>query len=149
MVDFYLWKHGTDAITDVGTKRVLTLDGEGTNGTVNVLGDLNIGGCLTLQNFATVTQITSITTSVTINACNGVITTVSATTNGGSTVKFTVNNNVVTASSVILLTHIYPGNGFPAMFIDSVSSGSFVIRIRNQGGVALNNVIKINFIVVG
>ena len=43
-IDFYVWNHGTDAITDVGTKRVLTLDGEGTNGTVNVLGDLDVVG---------------------------------------------------------------------------------------------------------
>ncbi|AZQ57576.1 hypothetical protein EJ994_01690 [Maribacter sp. MJ134] len=38
--DFYVWDQGNDADGDLGTKRVLTLDGEGANGVVDVQGNL-------------------------------------------------------------------------------------------------------------
>lgn len=35
-IDFYVWDFGTDAVGDVGTKRVLTIDGNGVTGSVGI-----------------------------------------------------------------------------------------------------------------
>lgn len=37
-IDFFVWDQGTDAINTTGTKRVFTVDGEGTNGRVGIAG---------------------------------------------------------------------------------------------------------------
>lgn len=113
--------------------------------TVTAPGAVNLGE-------ATVTQITSITTGVTINAASGVITTVSATTAAGATSTFTVTNSAVTASSVIGLAFNYAGtfatNGFPGVQIGTVAGGSFQVVITNAHGAnALAGVLKIHFIV--
>lgn len=102
---------------------------------------------------ATVTQATSITTGVTLNALSGVITTVSATTAAGATSTFTVANSTVAASSVVLLDFNYAGtwgtNGFPGVQLGTVSAGSFQVVITNSHGTAaLAGVLKIHFAVL-
>ncbi|MEK6266435.1 MAG: hypothetical protein N2B06_16945 [Clostridium sp.] len=115
---------------------------------VIITGDLTVDGCLTFTNAGSVTQITSITTSVTVNNCVGVITTVSSTLAGGSSANFTVNNTTVTSSSGIILSTQFDGSGSPYALVRSVSSGSFIIRVRNNGGVALDDTMKISFFVI-
>ena len=80
---------------------------------------------------ANVTQLTAITTAVTVNAHNGIITTVSSTLAGGSNAAFTVNNSKVTTASKILLTVNHPGAGIPVLITEAVANGSFAIRIYN------------------
>lgn len=97
----------------------------------------------------TITQITSITTGVTLNASSGVITTVSSTIAASGTATFTVTNSCITTASVITLQMQYTGtlvtNGIPIVFIGTVSAGSFTITIVNIGTNALNNTMKIHF----
>ncbi len=102
--------------------------------------------------YSTVTQATSITTGVTVNATQGVITTVSLTT-AASTVAgpFTVTNNKVLATSVVNATIEYANGktGFPVCLVENVVAGSFNVRLLNAStGAALNDVVKIHFDVI-
>ena len=105
-----------------------------------------------LYNTANVTQATSITTPVTVNAASGIITTVSATTAANSTEAnpFTVNNSLVTAGSKIQLTCQYGGatNSIPTALIFAVADGVFKIKLGNGGSAALNAVVKIHFTII-
>jgi hypothetical protein len=100
-------------------------------------------------NTAVVTQTVGISSAVTIDSYAGVITTVSATTAAGSNVAFTVNNSKVTTASKVLLTPVHVGAGIPVFTLDSISNGSFVIRIYNvHASNAFNNIFKISFLVL-
>ena len=101
-----------------------------------------------LYDTANVTQITAISTAVTVNANNGIITTVSSTLGAGSNAAFTVNNSKVLATSRILLTAEHPGAGIPILITETITNGSFAIRIYNLGSAAFNNVVKISFIII-
>ena len=103
-----------------------------------------------LYNTGAVTQITSITTAVTLNANNGVITTVSSTLAANATTTFVVNNSNVTTSSKILLTVQYAGaaQGIPDVSIYALSNGTFTIKLGNVGNISLDNVVKVHFIVI-
>lgn len=99
----------------------------------------------------TVTQLTSITTGVTVNATKGVITTVSLTT-AASTVAgpFVVTNSKVKSTSVITAKIEYANGktGFPISIVEAVANGSFNVRLINVHTLAaLNDVVKIHFIV--
>ena len=96
-----------------------------------------------------VTQLTSITTPVTINSYNGVITTVSSTIASLSEATFIVNNDKVTTTSVILLTALYSGNGNAVATIGAnIANGAFKITIANTQTTALNAVVKIHFMII-
>lgn len=102
---------------------------------------------------AQVTQGTSITTGVTINAVKGIITTLAATAGaaGATPNTFTVSNTSVAAGSFVTASiQDYAGtiatNGNPFVIVDNVLAGSFDIIISNAHGAnALNGVLKINF----
>jgi len=102
---------------------------------------------------AAASQTTSFTNGVTINSASGVITTVTATTSAGSSESFTVTNSTVSTSSVVLASigdysGTYGTNGIPLLYVDSISNGSFSIRVYNAGASnALNGTLKIKFIV--
>ena len=96
-----------------------------------------------------VTQASSRSTAITLNAPAGVITTDStAIANLGNAV-FTVNNSLVKADSTILLSINTTGIGAYSIHVssESVANGSFAIRIFNATGANLA-AIKINFIIV-
>ena len=98
---------------------------------------------------ANVTQLTAITTAVTVNAHNGIITTVSSTLAGGSNAAFTVNNSKVTTASKILLTVDHPGAGIPVLITETITNGSFDIRIYNvTAETAFNNTLKISYLII-
>ena len=101
-----------------------------------------------LYDTANVTQLTAITTAVTVNAQNGIITTVSSTLAGNSNAIFTVNNDTVLPTSRILLTVEHPGAGIPVLITEALANGSFDIRICNVSANAFNNVLKISFIII-
>ncbi len=96
-----------------------------------------------------VTQASSITTGVTLNADDGVITTVSSTIAADdSSASFTLTNNKIKAGSVIQLTCGTAGNGRPEATITSQTGGSAVIKLWNgHRQAALNAVVKIHFTV--
>ena len=109
---------------------------------------LNADGLKPLYNKGTVTQATSITTGVTVNAPVGVITTVSSTLASLGEATFTVTNSFAKADSVILVSTEYLGAGHGDAGVASRAAGSFQITVANQGSVALDSVIKIHYIII-
>ena len=97
---------------------------------------------------ANVTQLTAISTAVTVNAHNGIITTVSSTLAGNSNASFTVNNSKVTTLSKILLTVNHPGAGIPVLITESLLNGSFAIRIYNVSATAFTSTLKISYLIL-
>lgn len=99
---------------------------------------------------STVTQITNISTAVSVNASAGVITTVSSTLAANTNATFTVNNNKVDADSVVLANICnYSGTGYPVLHVHDIQAGSFKIVLRNvSDAAAFNAVLKINFSVL-
>lgn len=97
---------------------------------------------------ANVTQLSGMTTPVTVNAHNGTITTVSYTLSGAASTSFTVNNNKVTTASKILLTLDYNGTGIPILVTNTIANGSFVIKIINASATALNSTLKISYLIL-
>lgn len=120
---------------------------------IEVSGGLELSlGKLTQSNGGAVTQITNITTGVTLNTDSGEITTVSATLAAGVDASFNVTNSRVGVDdTVILNTKTYGGtaDGIPICNIESVAAGSFVVNIINRGAVALDAVVVMTFVVVG
>jgi len=96
---------------------------------------------------AAVTQSSSITTAVTLNADAGIITTVSSTIAADdSSASFTFNNSFIKSTSPILLTAGTAGNGCPRVQITSQTDGSCVLKLSNNHRLAaLNNTVKIHF----
>lgn len=112
---------------------------------------VNAAPLQSLYNTDTVTQLTSITTAVTINALNGVITTVSSSLAADTKTSFTVNNNLVNLGSRILVSVQYDeaATGIPVVGVSDIANGSFKIVLSNSAAVAaLNNIIKIHFIIL-
>jgi len=109
---------------------------------------LNADGLKPLYNKGTVTQATSITTGVTLNAPVGVITTVVSTLASLGEATFTVTNSFAKAGSVILLSTEYVGAGHGDAGVAARADGSFQITVANQGSAALDAVIKIHYIII-
>lgn len=99
---------------------------------------------------SSVTQLTNATTPVSINTSAGTITTVSQTLASNGTLSFTVNNSKAKANSVIQLSLDESLNttGQPVIRHKTKADGSFVITIHNHGASALNNILKIDFLIV-
>ena len=109
---------------------------------------VNAAPLQSLYDTANVTQLTAISTAVTVDAHNGIITTVSSTLAGGSNAAFTVNNSKVTTASKILLTVNHPGAGIPVLITEALTNGSFDIRIYNVSATAFNNILKISYLIL-
>ena len=104
---------------------------------------------------ANVTQTGTITTGVTVDALNGIITTVSTTLGPDICTNFTVTNPNVVAGSKILLSVEYsdltsPNNsGIPAVSVTNITAGSFRLNLSNASSLdALNNVVKIHYLII-
>jgi hypothetical protein len=108
------------------------------------------GGKITFEGQAAVTQITSITTGVTLNKLSGVITTVSQTVAAGAEADIVVTNSQVAATDVVVAcikTHTSAGTF--AVTVATVAAGSFTLRLTNLDAAAAgNNVLVINFLVL-
>jgi hypothetical protein len=97
----------------------------------------------------TVTQASSRSTAVTLNAPAGVITTDSTAIATGGNAIFTVNNSYVKADSVILLTLNTTGLAAYSIHlaVETVAAGSFAVRIFNATGANLA-AIRINYAIL-
>ena len=93
---------------------------------------------------------TSITTAVTLNTFNGVITTVSSTLAANANTFFTVNNSNVTATSRIIVSAQYyeAATGIVVLSVSDIAAGSFKVVISNGGNAALNNVVRVHFMII-
>jgi hypothetical protein len=111
---------------------------------------VNAAPLQSLYDNGTVTQLTSITTAVTLNAFNGVITTVSSTLAANAKTFFTVNNSNVTATSRIIVSAEYDeaATGIVVLGVSDIATGSFKVVLSNGGNAALNNVVKVHFMVI-
>jgi hypothetical protein len=112
---------------------------------------INAAPLQSLYDTANVAQATLITNAVTVNALNGVITTVSSTLAGATTTFFTVNNSDVRATSKILLTLEYDeaATGIPVLRVADIVAGSFKVVITNAAAAtALNAALRIHFLII-
>jgi hypothetical protein len=96
-----------------------------------------------------VTQGTSKSTGVTVNASMGQITMDSATLNTLTNVTFTLTNNLISVKDVIIL-NVGSGatSGAYNCWISSMSAGTCTITVRNISGGNLSEAIVINFAVI-
>ena len=96
-----------------------------------------------------VTQGTSKSTGVTVNASMGRITTDSATLNTLTNVTFTLTNNLISVKDVIIL-NVSSGatSGAYNCWISSMSAGTCTITVRNISGGNLSEAVVINFAVI-
>jgi hypothetical protein len=100
----------------------------------------------------TVTQATNSETAVTSNGVAGVITTAALNEASTASTGFTVNNDKVLASSLVIACVVdYDGtvNGTPVAQVDDIAAGSFVIRVTNAGSTTLDAACKIGYLVIG
>jgi len=111
---------------------------------------VNAAPLQSLYNTGTVTQLTSITTAVTLNTFNGVITTVSSTLAANAKTNFTVNNSNVTSTSRIIVSAQYDeaATGIVVLGVSDIAAGTFKVVVSNGGNAALNNVVKVHFIII-
>lgn len=150
-----------DLTLPAGNARILcgNVDRVGGTGTLSVglsATQINVGqsGCPVNLGDGTVTQITSITTGVTLNKSTGVITTVSAATAAQATSAFVVTNSNVLAGSVVNVSlGAYSGtfgtNGSPIVTFSAVGAGSFTVLIYNAHAAnALAGTLKISYSVL-
>tara|TARA_R110000868_G_C10364061_1_gene717649 strand:+ start:22 stop:426 length:405 start_codon:yes stop_codon:yes gene_type:complete len=96
-----------------------------------------------------VTQETSKSTGVTVNASMGQITTNGATLNTLTNVTFTLTNRLISAKDVIIL-NVGSGatSGAYNCWISSMSAGTCTITLRNISGGNLSEAVIINFAVI-
>ena len=111
---------------------------------------VNAAPLQSLYDTANVTQLTSITTAVTVNALNGIITTVSSTLAANLKTFFTVTNPNVLAGSKILVSVQYDevATGIPVVGVSDIAAGSFKVVLSNGGSAALNNVVKVHYLII-
>jgi hypothetical protein len=96
-----------------------------------------------------VTQGTSKSTGVTLNASMGRITMDSATLNTLTNVTFTLTNSLISVKDVIIL-NVGSGatSGAYNCWISSMSAGTCTITVRNISGGNLSEAVVINFAVI-
>ena len=96
-----------------------------------------------------VTQGTSKSTGVTVNASMGQITMNDATLNTLTNVTFTLTNSLISAKDVIIL-NVGSGatSGAYNCWISSMSAGTCTITLRNISGGNLSEAVVINFAII-
>ena len=99
--------------------------------------------------YGTVTQGTSKTTAVTLNAKCGVITTHGAALAASTAVQFTMTNSAISATDVVIANQGSGGTaGSYQTHVVSVGAGTSVIRLSNTSGGSLSEAVTINFAVI-
>ena len=96
-----------------------------------------------------VTQLTSKSTAVTLNASAGVITMNNASLATATNATFTLNNSTIGAKDAVILT-ISGGQTTPGsynVFANALAAGSVSITLRNISGGSLSEAIVVNFAV--
>lgn len=92
-----------------------------------------------------VTQLTSKTTSVTVNKTNGYILTSNSALNGGASATFTVSNSTFAASDNVVLNST---NGNYSARVANNNNGSFTITLKNETGGSLSDAVQIQFAII-
>ena len=99
--------------------------------------------------YGTVTQGTSKTTAVTLNAKAGTITTHNAALASSAVVQFTMTNSAISATDVVIANQGSGGTaGSYNTHVVSVGAGTCVVRLSNTSGGSLSEAVTINFAVI-
>ena len=99
--------------------------------------------------FGTVTQGTSKTTTVVVNAKTGVVTMHAASLASGTGINFTMTNSAISATDVVLANCGVGGTaGAYQVNILSAGAGTAILRVNNITGGALAEALTINFAVI-
>jgi hypothetical protein len=100
--------------------------------------------------YGTVTQGTSKSTPVTLNAKCGVVTMHNASLASNTAVQFTMTNSAITGTDVVIVTGGSGGGtaGAYQAHCVSVAAGSAVFRLVNTSAGALGEAVAINFAVI-
>jgi hypothetical protein len=101
----------------------------------------------------TVTQLTSKSTGVTINAVCGQITTTADSLASNTSVSFTMTNDTIAATDIVMVNAASVGGVAPtantySVTCDAVLAGSCRIQIRNISGSAAAQALVLNFAVI-
>lgn len=98
----------------------------------------------------TVTQLTSKSTAVTLNTICGQITTHSGSIASSAFAGFQVHNSAVAATDVVVLTPL-TGNATAGTYncwVEGITTGTFIVIIKNVSGGALAETLTLNFAVI-
>lgn len=113
-----------------------------------ILSDSQLGYTATAQ--GTVTQATDKTTAVTLNKSAGRITLNAAALGATTNVSFTLNNSLISANDVLIVT-LSGGIATAATYncwVNSMSAGSASITLRNISAGSLSEAVIINFALI-
>jgi hypothetical protein len=117
-------------------------------GADNILSDNQLGYTANAQ--GTVTQLTDKSTAVTLNKSAGRITMNNAALAATTNVSFTLNNSLISANDVLILT-VSGGNATAATyncFVNSLAAGTASITLRNISAGSLSEAIIVNFALI-
>jgi len=100
--------------------------------------------------YGTVTQLTSKSQGVTVNAKAGVVTMHNAALASNTAVQFTMTNSAITGTDVVIVTGGSGGGtaGSYQAHCVSVAAGSAVFRLVNTSAGSLSEAVAINFAVI-
>ena len=99
--------------------------------------------------FGTVTQLTSKSTTVVVNAKAGVVTMHNASLASSTSVNFTMTNSAISATDVVMANCGVGGTaGAYQLNVLSVGVGTAIFRVSNITGGGLSEALTINFAVI-
>ena len=131
---------GTVDNTPIGLSTPSTIEG------TTVYADVEIGYAAVAQ--GAVTQATSKSTGVTLNASAGQITLNAASLAATTNVTFTLTNNLLSAKDVLLLTVTNGTSASYNAFVSSMAAGSATITLRNISANPLAEAVVLNFAII-
>lgn len=120
------------------------------SGNLSVGGALGINGTLSTSTKNNVTQITSITTDVTVNGTSGIITTYDGTYAANTAITFIVNNNIITNTSLVFLNIFgFTGNAVNLPVVScGVFNGYIELYLNNVTAAAYSGSILISYLII-
>jgi hypothetical protein len=129
----------TNNVLNAGSNNIASLsyDGSGLS-VISKTGSIGYG----TGSGGNVTQTVSKSTAVTINAPAGQIYTNNSSMVANATTSFTVNNNTIKSTDVVIAT---VGNGNYNVKVSGTTNNSFVLYVQNISNVTLSDVLTINF----
>ena len=96
-----------------------------------------------------VTQATSKSTAVTLNASAGQITMNNASLGATTNVTFTLNNSLISSNDVLIVNVSAGGTaGAYTTYISSMTAGSAVVTLRNLTGGSLSEAVVLNYAII-
>ena len=131
-------------ISNIKTQSLYVSHGAIINGIVDIRTSMHANTALvrnlTLQK-ASVTQITSTTTAVTLDSASGLINMVANSMGADSDLSFTMNNDYVKSNSIVIVNIAsYDGVGsgvLPTVYVNNIANGSCDIVVVNASPVAM------------